>query len=255
MPDLTPKPFRRRTWPSTLILLGALIALAGCGTPNGDFGEVRPLLASDMTHDWLGPTAAARADVAPSLFQLTEDERTLRDLAFPLIQPPYDRQRWDNVLREYGVIGDYRPGPFDRTAYAAHLLPADYRSPDARYAQLADDIRNDITRLPAFFETASRVIDVDVKRLKSLSFIREMSPYERENALRRIRENALILAWVRDCLAKRISSYQFALERLVISTPSNEAAQVELTLNHLRADNDRYRVLPPPFSSRMATTY
>jgi hypothetical protein len=255
MPGLTPKPFRRRTWHSTLILLGGLLALAGCGTPNGDFGEVRPLLASDMTHDWLGPAAAARADVAPSLFQLTEDERMLRDLAFPLIQPPYDRQRWDNVLREYGVIGDYRPGPFDRTAYAAHLLPADYRSPDARYAQLTDDIRNDITRLPAFFETASRVIDVDAKRRKSLSFIHEMSPYERENALRRIRENALILAWVRDCLAKRISSYRFALERLVISTPSNEAAQVELTLNHLQADTDRYRVLPPPFSSRIATTY
>jgi len=237
------------------MLLGALLALAGCGTPNGDFGEVRPLLASDMTHDWLGPTAAARAGVAPSLFQLTEDERALRDLAFPLIQPPYDRQRWDSVLREYGAVGDYRPGPFDRTAYAAHLLGSDFRSPDSRYATLTDDIRNDITRLPAFFETASRVTDVDAKRRKSLGFISEMSPYERDNALRRIRENALILAWVRDSLGKRISSYRFALERLVISTPSNEAAQVEHTLNHLQVDNDRYRILPPLSTSRIATTY
>jgi hypothetical protein len=251
-----PQPLRaRRFLHHSLIAAGLLSLLAGCGTFNGDFGEVRPLLASDTTHDWLGPAATARVGVAPSLFELTDDERQLRDLAFPLIEPPYDRQRWDSVLYEYGELGDYRRGVFDRTAYAARLLSERYRSPASRYAQLTDDIRNDITRMPQFFETASRVVDVDNKRRKSLAYITELSPYERANALRRIRENALILAWVRDALAQRAISYRFALERLVIMTPSGEAAQVELTLNHFQAANDRYRVLPPPNAPRFVEAY
>ena len=256
MPALWQRRLSRRFWRRHIIVLAAFSVLGGCGTPKYDFGEMRPSLASDMTHDWLGPTAAARAGVEPSKFELTDDERELRDLAFPLIEPPYDRQKWDIVLREYGAIGDYRPGSFDPTAYAANLLSSRYRSPTSRYAQLTDDIRNDITRMPQFFETAARVVDVDAKRQKSLAFISELSPYERANALRRSRENALIIAWVRDCIAKRIASYRFALERLVIMTPSVDAAQVEHTLNQLRALNDRYRsTLPAPYPPRFVATY
>jgi hypothetical protein len=255
MPARPQSPRGRRFLRHSLFAAGLLSLLSGCGTPNGDFGEVRPLLSSDTTHDWLGPAATARAGVAPSLFELTDDERQLRDLAFPLIEPPYDRQRWDSVLREYGAVGDYRRGAFDRTAYAARLLSERYRSPASRYAQLTDDIRNDITRMPQFFETASRVVDVDNKRRKSLAFISELSPYERANAMRRIRENALVIAWVRDSLTQRATSYRFALERLVIMTPSGEAAQVELTLNQLQAANDRYRDGLPPPNPRFVATY
>jgi len=256
MPAKPPPPLSRRIWGHCLLAAGALSLLSGCGTPKYDFGEMRPSLASDQTHDWLGPRAAANAGVAPSAFELTDDERALRDLAFPLIEPPYDRQKWDIVLREYGQVGNYKPGSFDRTAYAAKLLSAQYRSPASRYAQLTDDIRNDITRLPPFFETAARVSDVDAKRRKSLAFISEMSPYERANALRRNRENALIVAWARDSLSQRIASYRFALERLVIMTPLPEAAQVELTLNQLKAMNDRYHNgLPPPSPPRFVAAY
>jgi len=255
MPAKPPPPLRR-PFCQSLIAAAALFVLSGCGTPKYDFGEMRPSLASDQTHDWLGPRAAARAGVVPSAFELTDDERALRDLAFPLIEPPYDRQRWDIVLREYGAVGNYERGSFDRTAYAANLLSTQYRSPASRYARLTDDIRNDITRLPAFFETAARVADVDAKRRKSLTFISEMSAYERANALRRNRENALVLAWVRESIAQRIVSYRFALERLVIMTPSSEAAQVELTLNQLRAVDNRYRNgLPPPYPPRFVAAY
>ena len=129
---------------------------------------MRPLLAADNTHDWVGPAAAARGGSVPSTFELTDDERQLRDLAFPLIEPPYDRQKWDSVLREYGVLGKYQAAPSIAPPMPRKLLVAQYRSPASRYAQLTDDIRNDITRAPDFFETASRVIDVDDKRRKSL---------------------------------------------------------------------------------------
>jgi hypothetical protein len=257
MPAGPQPPFGRHLCARALIALAALSLLAACGTPNTDFGRVRPTLVNDNIHDWVGPAAVARSGHgAPSNFELTDDERQLRDLAFPLIEPPYDRQKWDNVLYEYGLVGKYQSAPFDRTAYAGKLLRADYRSPASRYAQLTDDIRNDITRAPAFFEAASRVIDLDEKRGKSLSFVSELSRYERANALRRNRENRLILAWVRDTLAQRASSYRFALERLAIMTLLPEAAQVEHTLNQLRAVEDRYQNgLPPPFASHREVDY
>jgi hypothetical protein len=135
-------------------------------------------------------------------------------------------------------------------------MSSHYSSPASRYARLMDDIRNDITRVPAFFETAARVADMDAKRRKSLAFVSGLSPDERANSLRRNRENALILAWVRDTLSQRASSYRFALERLAVAAPSLEAGQVDLTLNQLRAIEDRYRiVLPPAYASRAITAY
>jgi hypothetical protein len=139
------------------------------------------------------------------------------------------------------VIGADHRGAFDRSAYASHLMSSRYRSPLARYSQLNDDIRNDVTRLPQFFETAARVLDIDQKRRKSLTYISDASPAERTNALRRIQENASIVAMVRAKLAQRATGYRIALERLVIMTPASEAVDVERSLNQLQALIAHYR--------------
>ena len=253
MPEIEQSPKRRRSGRHALFLFAALSLLCGCA--NHDFGEVRPSLVSDNVHDWMGPAAVAGRGT-PSIYELTDDERALRDLAYPLIEPPYDRQRWYSVLGEYGLRGDYRRETADRTAYAVRLLSDRHRSPATLYSRLMDDIRNDITRMPQFFETAARVIDVDQKRRKSLAYISQLGPAERDNALRRNRENAQVVAWVRDSLAERAAAYRFALERLVIATPSAEAASVEHTLNELGAQLLRYRRgLPASNGARVAEIY
>ena len=201
---------------------------------------MQPYLVSDGIHDWVGPYASGGRK--SSNFELTDDERALRDLAYPLIEPPYDRQQWYSVAGEYGVYRPKRGPAFDRTTYANRLLSAYQRSPSARYARLSDDIRNDITRLPQFFETASRVLDIDQKRRKSLALISALSPAERKNAERRMRENASIVSLMREKLAQRMSSYRFALERLVITTPSAQAADVERAQSTAGSD----RALPRP---------
>jgi hypothetical protein len=38
-------------------------------------------------------------------YYVTDDEKKMRDLAYPLIEPPYERQRWYSVLNEYGLSG------------------------------------------------------------------------------------------------------------------------------------------------------
>ncbi len=221
----------------------ALCLLAGCA--NGDFQEVKPYLVRDNVHDWVGP-AAVGPHVASSDFSLTDDERQLRDLAYPLIQPPYDRHKWYQIVGEYGGFNSELNRSFDRTNYATHLFGDRYRSPSARYARLIDDIRNDSTRLPQFFETATRVVDIDDKRRKSMDYVASLSPPERDQALRRINENGAIVGWVIDSLNRRIESYQFALGRLVVMTPSQQAVETEQALNSLKAAVAYYSRNPAP---------
>jgi hypothetical protein len=227
---------------TALAAASALIAgslLTAC--TQGNFGEVRPSLVRDDIHDWMGAAAVDTRDVTGSIqvshFQFTDDERLLRDLGYPLIEPPYDRKHWDSVLGEYGMRGYNRDNRMPREAYAEKLLGEGYRSPTARYQKLIEDIRNDLTRLPAFYETATRVSTIDEKRKRALDFTRSPPP-ERTGALARIRENNNIVAWVTQSLNDRFVGYRYALERLVVMTPSPLAVEVETGLRSLRAAID-----------------
>ena len=226
-----------------MIFAGAVL-LTGCA--NGDFQEVQPSLVRDDVHDWVGREAIGNRP--PSEYQLTEDERALRDLAYPLIEPAYDRHQWYSIAGEYGAFNFSRHGAFDPSAYATHLMGSRYRSPAARYAQLVDDVRNDTTRLPQFFETAARVLDIDRKRRKSMAFI-QLAPSEHANALRRMDENGAVLSLVRWSLKQRVEGYRFALERLVVYTPSPYAGECEQALNQLQASIARYRNPVPAWTN------
>jgi hypothetical protein len=202
----------------------ALLVLAGCST-NGDFGRVR--LKHDGIHDWMGEDAAGVTRAAPWQHHLTDEERRLRDLAYPLIEPPYDRQRWYSVLTEHGWV---RPHPPDRTAYASRLFQTAYRSQTARYNKVMDDIRNDMTRMDPFFGTARYVADMDRRRERSLAYVSALTREERDNTIQRMRENDGVIRWTQASLRERVASYQLALERLVIAAPSPMAVETERTL-------------------------
>jgi hypothetical protein len=219
-------------------------ALGGC--MQGDFGRIPPTLVSDNMHAWV----ASDATQEPlSSLPLTSDERLLRDFAYPLIAPPYQRERLDAVVFDYGVSRPFPRGTYDRSAYAEHLLTTWRRSPASAYAQLIDDVRNDITRLPQFFTIAARVRDMDEKRRRSSAFVSAVSPAERADAYQRMKENAAVVDWVRERLVDRIVSYGVALERLVIVAPNDEAAQAEHVINELRQRADYYgRHLPAPWA-------
>ena len=111
-----------------------------------------------------------------------------------------------------------------------------------------DDVRNDITQVPQFFETGSRVLDIDQKRKKSLTYVSAVSPAERNNAELRIRENAAIVAMVRDALTQRSACYRSALGRLVIASPYTQAVDIERAIARLNADIERYRAPAPTWT-------
>lgn len=232
------------------ILTIALCAATLAGCAGGDFGRTRASARFDDMHSWIGREATASIGQPASSFNLTDSERQLRDLAYPLIEPPRSRPEWA------GVFGDYktypapwrqRP-PFDRTAYGRKLLSEAHRSPASRYGRLIEDIRDDITRIEPLFATALRVIDLDHKRNASLGHVSALTELERENARARIQENVLVVQWVQYCVEERISSYRWALERLVISAPDQAAVEAEQVLMQLieRAGDPRLRNLPAP---------
>lgn len=217
------------------------VPLIGC--LNTDFGRVRQSLVTDDIHAWLGPSAAARLEEPASVYRLTEDERLLRDLAYPLIEPPYKRQRWYAILNEYGITNIFQPNwwVFDEMAYTRKLLGSATRTADALYGRLIDDISNDVTRIGPFLEVVARVRDMDNKRKISLDHVTMLTPSEHANAVARMNENALIVRWVHQSLNERAVAYRLALERLVISVPSRQAAEAErqLTLMRMRIANTR----------------
>jgi hypothetical protein len=213
-----------------LCLAVAAQALAGCA--NGDFGRVKPSLVSDNIHSWVGVDAARAGGVPISAYPLTDDEKQLRDLAYPLIEPAYERQRWYSILNEYGltrVIGrDWCY--YSVASYERQLMATPYRSATARYSRLNEDIRNDVTRMPQFVSVAQRVLDMDRKREKSLGYVAGLTADEAGNATARVAENALVIAWVEQSLVNRAATYRYALERLVIATPAPMAVEVERSL-------------------------
>lgn len=213
----------------------ALLVLPGC-TSIGDFGRLADPLATDDIHAWVGEEAAASVGAPISADNLTGDEQTLRDLAFPLIEPPYDRIRWDAVVYEYGTKRSFQRKlwTFDRTAYYRHLQAEMLRSSAARYNQLIDDIRDDIVRVAPFFVVARRVIDLDRRREASMAQIGDLTPAERVNAQARIGENGLTVAWVDKSLSERCASYRYALEHLAVAEPQSVAADADRVLTELQ---------------------
>jgi hypothetical protein len=223
-------------------VLGGALLLAGC-VLNGDFGRVRPSLVYDDMHDWVGREAAARTGAPASELRLTDDERRLRDLAFALIQPPYDRNRWYSAFAEYGIGGPPDATLFDRTAYWLHIDLLYRRSEASAYALIVTDARNDVERLEPFFETAGYVAGIDARRVQSLGFIAAssgLSEGERVNALARNNENAAVIGWVCAALRARTAGYRYALERLVLGAPSPRAIEGERALALLQARTARH---------------
>jgi len=207
-------------------------------------------------HSWIGTEAVGSVGVPASRYPLTDDERELRDLAYPLIEPPFDRNRWYSILGEYGGARAFRTAGshFDKTAYGRELMARPYRSVTGRYTQLIEDIRNDIVRIGPFLRIAARVADMDDKRQQSLAYIPDLDEEERANALSRVSENHLVIDWVHRSLAERVAAYQYALERLVIADPSPMAVDAERALNQLRMQIGENRLVAIPAHRSKRTT-
>jgi len=251
MPE-TSHPMRRSS--SALVLLFGSVMLGGCS--GGDFGRARDDMRNDDMHRWIGVEATSSVGLRPSQFQLTDAERQLRDMAYPLIEPPHSRPAWRTVFGDFQPIASpwRQAAAFDRTAYGRALIDEPHRTHTSRYAQLIDDVRDDIQRFESFFASAVRVIDLDRKRDATLPHISELSARERADAVARMQENSLIIQWVQQCLERRVSSYRWAVERLVLQAPDTMAADADRLIGELAAQTANPPVQARPIIERPLTT-
>lgn len=214
------------------IVLALLLLAGGCAAPVGDFGRPRPSYFNDKILPFIGDIAARSREEPVSSAPLTDDERKLRDLAYAILMPPDNRQRWERTLAEWRRT---RILPEDATeanpaSYSDLLMRTAYRSSTARYSKLIDDIRSDALLPGPFFAVAARVEEMDAVREKAVAGMLHLSSEDRESALARIAENRMIVAWVQRRFAERYAGYQLALDRLVVATPAPAAVEAERTL-------------------------
>jgi hypothetical protein len=235
MPHSSPADRARNRRGAFLIFPIALFALGGCA--GGDLGRTRSSTLNDDMHRWIGAEAVNSTGKRASQFQLTDNERLLRNLAYPFIEPPHSRPAWKTVFGDYATM----PSPwrqdvvFDRTAYGRRLIDEPHRSHTSRYAQLMEDVRDDLTRFDPFFAAAAVVADLDGKRGQALTLVSALERPERDDAIARMKENRLIVEWVQQCLQQRVASYRWALERLVIHAPDDAAADADRLIAQLSA--------------------
>jgi hypothetical protein len=77
-----------------------------------------------------------------------------------------------------------------------------------------------------------------------MDILTDIPPPVRFNALARIAENNLTIAWVEASLAQRCASYRFALNRLVVSEPEGIATNVDISLTLLQQQIAVNQVVP-----------
>jgi hypothetical protein len=231
--------------------LFALTVLAGIGCVGDDFGRTRQMFYHQDMHEWVGVEATDSLGRKSSDFQLTDNERSLRDLAYYFIEPPHSRPIWK------AVFGDYAPIPapwrqrvvFDPTAYGRKMIDEPHRSQAAAYQGLIEDVRNDYTMMDQFIPLAMKINDLDVKRNKALGMV-PVSKREVGDAQARMCENALVIEWAQQSTQQRVSSYRWALQRLVIQAPDAMAGEADYLIAELGRRADTAWTGPAPVTCR-----
>jgi hypothetical protein len=88
------------------------------------------------------------------------------------------------------------------------------------------------------------VIEADRKRQATMALIPDLAPAEQFNALARVSENNLVIAWVQESLAQRAASYRYALNRMAINEPEDLATTVDISLTLLKQQIANNQLVP-----------
>jgi hypothetical protein len=215
---------------------GALVlsALTLGSAAAGDLGRADPnfwdgLLPRQLYLGPVAPLSFPPSFFPHSLYPLTDDEASLREQAFSILQPPQHREVWNTLVESFAQATAFPLDilRFDRYAYANMLIGMPYASEAGRYSRLIDDVGSDYLLLGPFMTTACRVVDMDARRARSLAYVQGFTEFEIGNALARNNENRILIEGAELTLDDRVWSYRYAVNRLVVAVPSRLAVQAE----------------------------
>ena len=217
-----------------LVAVTSAVMLAGCAQ-TGDFGRQRPNVINDNLLPVAGFVSTAFSGEGTSYFDYTRDERTLRNLGWSLVVPTHAEDWIGRTAAELQRVEIARRLDLylSPSMYSLLLSTARYRSSDARYARIMDDAAKDMAAIGPYAVYAHRVRLADQQRLLAVDALPDIRPLEYEAALGRVAQNERQIAWVKRALLFRLYSYRYAVDRLMIQTPSRLAGQTIERLNLL----------------------
>lgn len=198
-------------------------SLLACSRPTGDFERAKPSVIHDKVLPAIGYEAAHNRGEPVSRFNLTDDERLLRDRGWTLIRPPYTED-WiagSQVELIRTRILPEADQTLDSGRYYSYLRSDRYESSDVRYDRVAADALGDAELVLPFCEVAERVAAADEERLRALGRRDITTREELAGAQARVWENRQFTSWAMLSLRYRLKSYRFAIDALEIETPSD----------------------------------
>ncbi len=226
------------------LLLSAML-VSGCSR-TGDLGREQPNLLTTAVMPAIGYSSTYSAGEPVSHFDLTNDEQTLRNLAWGIVSPSH---AWDWLGRGHAQLQraqiarrmDLRASP---SSYSTLLNLERFRSSDARYARIMDDAAKDMASIGPFMSYAQRVTQADEQRLQAAMSLPDISVTELGASHGRVAENERQIAWVKRALLFRLYAYRYAVDRLMIRTPSPHAQQTIALLGQLELMIEEAMAIP-----------
>jgi hypothetical protein len=211
--------------------------LAGCvARPVGDFGRAAPSWTHDTAMPAAGGFIAANRKEPVSSFNKTDQEEEMQDRVWRFLVAPHARDwQFDSAVElQRTRIVRPRDERFTIERYYNWLKSTQYQSSRTRYATVGSHVTTDIDTLPTTFAAICKVIEIDRQRAIAYGGLgHDLPPRIGEEVAARKYENDAFIDWFVRALNYRYSSYDFALDNLLVETPHEQSLAVDEALRRL----------------------
>ena len=193
---------------------------------EGDFGRPKTYSLLGVPLDaayWVADSPHALSQmVSPTTYSPTPAEEEMYKTAYRLRVQPH------NLLP---LKAAYSP----QTSYAGNLKYKKHTYGPARMGNIEQELSADHQALNLFAAAARQVLAADRERMYVLLGNDDfLTRGDKRNGRNRVRRNCAFIAGTLIDLDRRISAYQYAIDRAHIETPGRSPFAVENSLNHLR---------------------
>lgn len=216
----------------------ALVAiLSGCvARPVGDFGRAAPSWTHDTAMPAAGDFIAANRGEPVSRFNKTDQEEEMHDRVWRFLVAAHAKDwQFDSAveLQRTRIVAP-RDEHFTIERYYQWLSRTEYQSSRTRYSTVGRHITADIDTLPTTFTAICKVIEIDRQRAVAYDALgHDLPPRIGEEVAARRYENNAFIDWFVRALNYRYSSYDFALDNLLVETPHEQSLAVDEALRRM----------------------
>ena len=220
-------------------LFGSALLLGGCLQPVGDLGRRDTGFISRTLDPALERLIVLQSRGIANRLDHTDDEKEMSNRLWRFLTLPHTRE-WIYPAKAavhrvaYLMERPYLP-PEDR--YYKNMKARQFKSSRAPYRALQADVNADLATLPPLFQVICRTRELDRRRGIALHSFSELEGEVREEVEARLRENQLIVDHFVLMTNYRYQSYSYALKRLLVESPHEEARQVDAALSDLASLN------------------